>query len=319
MIENIAATLLKCKENDNTKEKTMIFVESKDFGKNLKAYIEANCKDISVAYIDSTLKASDTFNDITQNSKFSEDVLITTSVMDNGVNIIDPSVKNIMVLHLDAVKYIQSVGRKRLASGEDLNIFVTAFDLGYLNAYKNNLLNFERELAVAENDPEDYVYRNFQSYSCNAIKCILKHGDSYQINHLARIKIKFSLEYINALIERYNEDSDICIKAQLSMFNMAEAYEFLGYSKSEIDLYYKLEILVHKKWQEGKQDVLDSFKAMCDELLGPSTTDRKDRADTAYTVSRANNRLARHNLPFKFRDLNDIIILEKIEMVEEAN
>ena len=76
--------------------------------------------------------------------KFNCDVLITTSVLDNGVNIKDPDVKNIVLITDDEVEFKQMLGRKRfLAEDEVVEVFISCGvrkdfvmrDRGYYNVY----------------------------------------------------------------------------------------------------------------------------------------------------------------------------------------
>lgn len=57
---------------------------------------------------------------------FEQSVLITTPVIDSGVNICDENVKNIAIFYTDRTQFIQSLGRKRLKEGEN-GINVWAF------------------------------------------------------------------------------------------------------------------------------------------------------------------------------------------------
>ena len=71
-------------------------------------------------------KNDSAWNKIITEQKFDEYALISTSVIENGVNIIDTNVKNIAIFSTDRTQFIQLLGRKRLQKGEivDLRVWV---------------------------------------------------------------------------------------------------------------------------------------------------------------------------------------------------
>ena len=103
--------------------KMVIFVESKEFGRDLRTALG---KDRAI-FINADNKEEDeraikAFNEIVQKAKFEEDILISTAVLDNGINIDDDKVKNMMILAFDRVQYIQMLGRVRNSSNLKLYI-----------------------------------------------------------------------------------------------------------------------------------------------------------------------------------------------------
>lgn len=62
--------------------------------------------------------------DIVQNSSFKTKILITTTVLDNGVNIIDKKVKNVLIDFYDPITIIQALGRKRIQPGEKIVLYL---------------------------------------------------------------------------------------------------------------------------------------------------------------------------------------------------
>ena len=73
-------------------------MDGKDAGEALARFL--NDSDIDTAFVCSESKNDKrgngaTFRHIVQFSNFEEKVLVTTSVLDNGVNIHDPEVKNL--------------------------------------------------------------------------------------------------------------------------------------------------------------------------------------------------------------------------------
>jgi hypothetical protein len=66
----------------------------------------------------------ETIKQIEENEMFEEQVLITTKVMDCGVNICDTSVKHIIVDMVDISSLIQCIGRKRIQGDEKIILYI---------------------------------------------------------------------------------------------------------------------------------------------------------------------------------------------------
>lgn len=119
-------------------EKWLIFVDSKDKGKELKDKL-----DISSDYLDAECKGSVTWKKIVDKSCFDKQVLISTSVLDNGINIVDDNLKNIVVFTDSRTSLLQMIGRKRCSDKEIVNVWVHDMPLtkaqriylDYLNLY----------------------------------------------------------------------------------------------------------------------------------------------------------------------------------------
>jgi len=56
------------------------------------------------------------YTSIVKDEKFSSRVLITTSALDNGININDNAVQNVVILNLNSTTFLQMLGRKRIYS-----------------------------------------------------------------------------------------------------------------------------------------------------------------------------------------------------------
>ncbi len=67
---------------------------------------------------------------IRKKGMFGCDILITTAVLDNGINIKDSQLRNIVLLTNDEVSFKQMLGRRRFQSTEErLNIFICSGDV----------------------------------------------------------------------------------------------------------------------------------------------------------------------------------------------
>lgn len=109
-------------------EKILIFVSARENPDDAECegYISAlRQAGIDVAYLDRERKGSKVWEELLGTS-FSAQVLVTTSVIDCGVNIIDSSLKHVVLETTSKDEAIQMLGRRRRDPGETLNVYIRA-------------------------------------------------------------------------------------------------------------------------------------------------------------------------------------------------
>lgn len=105
-------------------------------------------------------------------------ILITTSVLDNGVTIRDSRLKNIVIAVFDECEFKQMLGRRRIREGEEIQLYVSKGSVSYFKRQKKWLFdefcrilpilgktsgNIEKAILnrrVSWDDIENYVYRD---------------------------------------------------------------------------------------------------------------------------------------------------------------
>lgn len=127
--------LIKLTPND----KWLIFSMNKDEGEELAENINkriekdtaifldsklVHSKDKNVLKNDKLLKRKNIYNEIRDNNKFSCRVLISTTVLDNGVSIHDYDLKHIVLPSHNKTEFLQMIGRKRLADNETVKLYI---------------------------------------------------------------------------------------------------------------------------------------------------------------------------------------------------
>lgn len=111
-------------------EKWIIFVEKKSTGDFLlEKAIEAGYTD--TVFISSprrknrNLSASKVFQEIVENASFRQRILISTKVLDNGINLKDDALHHMVVDSFDETTFLQFIGRKRkLNEGDYLYLYL---------------------------------------------------------------------------------------------------------------------------------------------------------------------------------------------------
>lgn len=134
-------------------EKWLCFINSKSQQKDLMKSLKEKTKR-EVSHFDSSLRKvpnNKIWNKLIAGT-FPGNILLTTSVIDNGVNITDPAVKNIVIDATDKVSFLQMLGRRRVSSEDRINVFVLIPDhctivkrfrhieklLGFIKTYEEN-------------------------------------------------------------------------------------------------------------------------------------------------------------------------------------
>lgn len=113
----------------NTDKKSIVFVSSKTKGKQLKANLNNKYK-IESDFITAENKNNESENvvdELVKVHKFSKKVLIATSVLDVGVNIIDTEVENVIIAHTEETEFLQMLGRIRTTSDDNSNQEITLY------------------------------------------------------------------------------------------------------------------------------------------------------------------------------------------------
>lgn len=108
---------------DSNEDKWLIFVQEKAQGEEIK---ESIGKDAVFINAKRDKKEGEVFQNIVEVKRFDKKVLVSTSVLYNGVSIEDASLKHIVVDSVDRVQVIQMLGRKRFLNDEDktINLFI---------------------------------------------------------------------------------------------------------------------------------------------------------------------------------------------------
>lgn len=201
-------------------EKWLIFVESKALARKLADGID---KDTSI--VTAADKNSQEFASITRQEKFDSEVMIATAVIDNGVNIKDLELRNLVLMTSEKTEFLQMLGRKRRVSGEKVIVYIQALDKELLQkriSRLTNLLDFGNQLLfqtplvliadAAIRYSNDWRSRYFICHVFNRQTNLT----AIVVNNLAVFHCQWLLNEYKEMLQKIGEDPDMAFRIPLS-------------------------------------------------------------------------------------------------------
>ena len=215
-------------KNDKTDEKWLIFVSDlRDGNKVLDELGKDDCSLIKAG------TKSDELNSIINSSHFNKKVLICTKAMDNGINIDDCKVKNIVIMTWDKITFIQMLGRVRVDISkeiEEVNLYIPTrmkkSFLTKLKLYKQkqeaiDLLESDRNAFNKKYDNklkrvgemEDIFYRN-------------KADGEWKVNTMGYARLLQDIKFTNNMLDKFDVEGKFAfITEQLSWIGLLDTFE----------------------------------------------------------------------------------------------
>ena len=137
--ENDIPTIIE--EKAELGEKWLIFIDSIEKGKRI--YKElcdcAICQKDEIVFIDATyerdMEAKESVEELEVTHSINKKIIITTSVMDNGVSFKDQGLRNLLIMADSKEEFIQMLGRKR-QDGKEVNVYICRRNKAYFEDRK---------------------------------------------------------------------------------------------------------------------------------------------------------------------------------------
>ena len=224
--------------------------------KKILAEAEIDCVFITKEKINSNDEVNDEYNYIIDNETFRPKILISTSVLDNGINIKNDGrnssdkVLNIVIDSFDRTEFIQMLGRIRRNSKDKINLYVRKYstdDLkkllkndvkSLLQRLRNDLLNnkgkqqiFDKNLFYYDEDPDI-----FSNYNPCAIYQLIDRIARI-LNIIRRIEPDFYINFDNREIQS--------IKVRIYKFYGDGQFNNYSWAKSVFDILLTYEDLCY--------------------------------------------------------------------------
>lgn len=303
---------------DDTEDKWLIFVNSKSEAKKLKENLE-----MEVSYLDADTDEDNLVKQqIERNSKFEGKVLITTKVLDNGVNLKDKDLKNIVLMTAEKTEFIQMYGRKRYAEGEEgMDLYVMERGAQYFNFLINKkikpALNYIEEV---HNDcifrQERFDDKDFYDF-CQKMAII--KGEKITVSEAAEEKLRLNLESCSRMIEALKKNPHAFVVGQLTWIGRAEDFDKNKFLESEADKGKKEKIIKFMKENKGKnfnKEEQEKFRKDFAELAQAYGVKLTDRGSRLVGKAKINKFCEEENILYRIKAVSNSKFW-KIEEVEE--
>ena len=242
------------KNSENSK--WLYFILSRQNGNSMKQCIELMTSKKCI-FLTSSDKNRKIWRTLTQENRFDKEILIATSVLDNGISIHDDAVKNIVLPFCNRTEFQQMLGRIRLDadSSSALNVYVKIPSIQSIN---KRLRDIYKKLSVERTLTKPCS----EHYKQRMIKHYLRSEDYNKLFHVQFKNNKIFLQ--NNALTIYK------------LYQEADFYEYLKDSCANTQIYLnclnlwleKQIISIHnEKIQSGENDFIDFLNSNVDKSI----------------------------------------------------
>ena len=293
----------------NAREKWLVFTDSKEKGTRFRSVCQS--LGVSCGYVDADRKDSAEWQKIVVSEQFDSQVLVTTSVLDNGINIKDDAVKHIAIVTDNRVSLLQMLGRKRLKKGERVNVWVCNMSSKAIAARYGQCTEWLQWFDLVEQCPMQkhrYIEKALWRNEDPTLHKLFRLGDKGLFpNELAKFVIARRRQFYGRLLRGettfkkeveswFGIPSNDTGSAQLARF-------YCQYGDSPLC--------------ETLQNELRAIVLQCFEESGYDGQ-RSDRVNTEGATA-LNNRLSKMGAPYFIKKKNGEWLLSKIEDKERGD
>lgn len=198
-------------KDKRSKNKWLIFVNNKEYGNKLKRELEYN--DISCSFVYSGCKNKKELKNIVKNEKFDCKVLITTSILDNGINLKDNKIKNIVVNTWDyKIELLQCIGRVRfenLNKAYPINLYLDRKTRKQIHGKITSINNSINEIELLKNNPEEFKKKYARKLNRLSNYFYLDENNNYQYDVISYKKLISDSRRIHGMRDNYYDDISI--------------------------------------------------------------------------------------------------------------
>ena len=207
---------------NQSKSKWLIFVSNKASVK-----IWADTLRIPFDIIHAEERKQEVVEEIIRQEKFEKQALITTKLLDNGVNFKDEQLQNLVIDTISETEFIQMLGRKRFQREDEcIRLYIPRKSARYFSGHLQ--MNIKKSLEILEGgvvgdgmvsrmleDPQVYgIIRRF---------CIFQAG-KLQINEAGIYKLQCTARFLQRMQEAMKEDEWAFIKEQLRWIGLEDQF-----------------------------------------------------------------------------------------------
>ena len=211
---------------DTSDNKWLIFQSNKEKAiKKIKSRI--NKKSVLLTADD---KKSETMQEIIESQTFSVQVLLTTKVLDNGVSLHDPLIRNIVLDTVSKTEFLQMLGRKRRDDLKDcVNLYIPKLSVRFFENFLRTsivpaleLIKKPVNVLLQEMLCSEAVYSECKKYFD------VKEGRMI-LNPIAEQKLKEKQEFCEKMLRCLEQDEFSFVKMQLHWLGMEAKFNEVSF------------------------------------------------------------------------------------------
>ena len=206
---------------NRSEEKWLIFVSNKASVGSWKCAIR---KSVDVIYADD--KDEEIVDQIVKYEKFNKQVLITTKLLDNGVNFKDRQLCNIVIDTISRVEFLQMLGRKRILGDEAVKLFIPKKSRKYFTGYYNLSILKSWELVNKGKTSEDLMKECFADPTVYEIvrRFYIVQNGTLTLNPAGAHKLGLLEKFLRDMQKAIQADEWAFVKEQLKWLDMKEDF-----------------------------------------------------------------------------------------------
>lgn len=254
-------------KNDETDEKWLIFVTNKSDARNI---VNELGEDITTCIFAGT--KNDEVNSIINNNKFNKKVLICTKALDNGINLHDAQLTNIVVMAWDRVTFIQELGRKRIdiEDAQRINLYIPT---RFKNSFSSKVFN-----CIIQEQEVDLFYKDENAFNKKYDNDLNKIGKlqhlfyrdkltgRWSVNAIGNFRLIEDKKFFKSMEKKFDKEGELAfVFQQLEWLNLGDKIleinelEDVINNKEVESLEQFLETLLSKKVLKEQQEELSNL------------------------------------------------------------
>lgn len=265
---------------DEGDKKWLIFQANKERANEIKRKL--NKPSVLVTADD---KKSKSVKEIIENNKFSEKILLATKVIDNGVNICDPQLENIVLDTISKTEFLQMLGRRRKQSQDEvIDLYLPKLSSNYFNSVLIRSIYPEMELI----EKSEYILRERIFCFPEEYKICRRYFDMEEgrliLNPIVKDSLKRKKDFCEKMKRKLEYDEFAFVKEQLKWLDLEDEFSEIQVlpqnrkNKANIELDILLKSLKDKEIDKEHQEEFRKTMTEVLLLLLPEDKRRKDRA-----------------------------------------
>lgn len=315
-VEDIVALIRKT----DAKDKTVVFVESRELG---NAIIQ-KCGFGSMVTSDSKYPQGfsyEIYSEIVKSEKFDGRLLVCTAVLENGINLKDTKIKNVVIFANDKTRFLQMLGRVRREPEQQINIYIqneSMSEISYrIEALKAQSKAFSMYYADTTAFCTQFITDNNPRAKVRGAFTIMQDGSAH-VNELRKIQIDyFELPFWVKIKEQMeNGDQYALLKEKFSWVarEFTERDVLLGnrHDRALHQFMLLLESAVGARMEKDKQEEFKrTFSERYRAVYGRREEDKT--SGQMYGLATIKDCLAKSELPYVLASERGSWIIERVE------